>query len=218
MPRARAHRIVDDDQRQSADVVALPLDQVHLGDLLFERAAGDVDAERIDLVAQVLAIAHAFGAGIRIAVVAIDAVIDLIEDVPRVATRVGQRKAIAATTRRRTPLPDRVAFAYLGLVRNQSVEMGLFRLLEADPIRDGHRQVRIDLCQMRPAPDHLEQSRDELAIGELERCAKISEARPSARSRSRSSRTVASGRAASSPSAAFAERHNRAAVAAMRRS
>ncbi len=169
MPGARAHRIVDDDQGQRPDVVALPLDQVHLGDLLFERAAGDVDAERIDLVAVVLAITHAFGARIRIAVVAIDAVIDLVEDVPRIGARVGQCETVAATTRPRMPLPDPIAFACLDLVRHQRVEMGFLGFLEADPIRDGPRQIRIDLREMRPAPDDFQQRRDELVIGALER-------------------------------------------------
>ena len=36
--------------------VALPFEQVHLGDLLVERAAVEVDAERVDLVAAVLAL------------------------------------------------------------------------------------------------------------------------------------------------------------------
>ena len=45
---ARAHRVVDDDERQRADRIAGLAQRVHLGDLLVERAAVERDAERVD--------------------------------------------------------------------------------------------------------------------------------------------------------------------------
>ena len=87
----------------------------------------------------------------------------------QVVALIGQRETIAATTRPRMPLPDPIAFACLDLVRHQRVEMGFLGFLEADPIRDGPRQIRIDLREMRPAPDDFQQRRDELVIGALER-------------------------------------------------
>jgi hypothetical protein len=42
------HRVVEDDQRQRADRVAGLAQRVHLGDLLVEWAAGELDAERVD--------------------------------------------------------------------------------------------------------------------------------------------------------------------------
>ena len=40
MTGARAHRVVDDDDRQRAERIAALAQRVHLGDLLVERAAG----------------------------------------------------------------------------------------------------------------------------------------------------------------------------------
>ena len=76
MAGAGAHRVVDHDNRQRADGVAALAQQVHLGDLLVERAARQRNAERVggDLA---FLVANALRAGVLVALVAEHAVVDL---------------------------------------------------------------------------------------------------------------------------------------------
>src|SRR5690606_2438474 len=74
----RAHRIVDDGDRQRADRFAARLDQVHLGDFFLERAAGKRDAEIVALESAGF-LRQPLRATILALVVAPDAVIGLIE-------------------------------------------------------------------------------------------------------------------------------------------
>jgi len=62
MAGTRAQGVVDGDQRQGAQIVALALDVVHLGDFLLQGAASDRHAQGIDFVSAVLLVAHAFRA------------------------------------------------------------------------------------------------------------------------------------------------------------
>ena len=73
---ARAHRVVDHDDRQRADRVAAFAHQVHLGNLLVERAPRQRNAERVggDLA---FLVADALRAGVLVALVAQHAVMDL---------------------------------------------------------------------------------------------------------------------------------------------
>ena len=164
VPGARAHRVVDHDQRERADAVALTLHDVHLGDLLFERAPRDLHAERIDLVRPVLAVAHALRARVRVAVVAIDAVIDLVERLPQPVASIRERESVAPAARRGAPFPNREAAAVFGLVRHESVEVPLLRLFEADPCCDRRAQLRIGLREMSETADLIEKCLDEFAI------------------------------------------------------
>ena len=68
---------------------------MHLGDLLFERAAGEGHAEGALLEAAVLLL-QALGAGILALVVAEDAVVRLVEGAGEIGAGIGQREALAA--------------------------------------------------------------------------------------------------------------------------
>ena len=78
MPGAGRHRVVDGDDRQRSQGVALLLHHVHLGDLFVQRAARQGDSEQ-----GLLKFAGLFfqsgGAAIFALVVALDAVVGLIE-------------------------------------------------------------------------------------------------------------------------------------------
>src|SRR5208283_4983309 len=93
-------RIVDADHRQRADSPALRAQFVELGDLFFQRAAGQSDAEGRSLETRRAAVgvglfAQARGAGILLLLVAPDAVMRLIEPAGEVGTGVGQGEALA---------------------------------------------------------------------------------------------------------------------------
>ena len=91
---AREHRVVDRDDGQRADGVAALARGVHLRDLLVQRAARQLDAERVlgDLARLV---ADALGAAVLVALVAEDAVMDLAQHLAGGEARVGQREAVS---------------------------------------------------------------------------------------------------------------------------
>ena len=91
---AGAHGIVDGDDAQRADGVAVLLDHVHLGDLLFERAAGERDAENAVLVLAGF-LAQAGRATVLALVVALDAVMRLVERAGQVHAGIGELEALA---------------------------------------------------------------------------------------------------------------------------
>src|SRR5207302_11086569 len=72
-----ADRVVDRDDRQRAEAVSARLDEVHLGDLLVERAAGEGHAEHAFAEAAVLVVQTAAAAVLAL-VMAADAVIRLV--------------------------------------------------------------------------------------------------------------------------------------------
>src|SRR5206468_1977048 len=90
---AREHRVVEADERERSDRVALTLERVHLRDFFVERTAGErhPKAVRLDRTALVL---EALRARILIAVVAVNAVIDLCKHLSRVHPPIGEREAI----------------------------------------------------------------------------------------------------------------------------
>ena len=89
------HRVVDRDDGERADAVAPRLHQVHLGDFLFERAAGERHAERALLERAGLAVFEAARAAVLALVVAPDAVIRLVERAGEIGAGIGQREAVA---------------------------------------------------------------------------------------------------------------------------
>ncbi len=78
--RARAHRVVDADEGERADGVALAPQLVHLRDLLVERTAGQGHAERVLLEAAGLGVGESLRAGVLLPFVAEQAVVRLAED------------------------------------------------------------------------------------------------------------------------------------------
>jgi hypothetical protein len=93
---AGAHRVVDAHERERAEDVAVATHDVHLADLLFERAPLKGDAERVLLERSGgLRLAHPLRARILVALVAVEAVVDLLLDVPRVHSPIGERERAA---------------------------------------------------------------------------------------------------------------------------
>ena len=91
---AGAHRVVDRDQRERPDRIALLFEQVHLRDLFVERAALGLDAERVAL-RRAVRLAKAGRARILLALVADQAVVDLGQRIAHRAAVVGQLKTVA---------------------------------------------------------------------------------------------------------------------------
>ncbi len=87
------HRIVQRDERESAEGVALLSERVHLGNLLVERASAQLDAERVDRNPAV-PLVKPFGAGVLVALVAQHAVVNLAQDLAGRHPRVGQLEAV----------------------------------------------------------------------------------------------------------------------------
>src|ERR1035437_3708981 len=98
MPRPRQHRIVDHDDRQGADGMALAVELDHLGDLLFERATGEPDAERVPLRLAGLG-AQAGGAGIFSALVTTETVMRLAQILPPAEAGIGEVEAVTMAAR-----------------------------------------------------------------------------------------------------------------------
>ena len=94
MAGAGAERVIDGDDAESADGVAAGHRQVEFGDLLFERAAVQGDAE-VGLLELAGFLAKAGGAGVLALVVAVDAVVGFVEGAGEIGTRVREAEAFA---------------------------------------------------------------------------------------------------------------------------
>src|SRR5262249_36550189 len=103
--RTGAHGIVDADEGQGPDRVALAAELVHLGDLFVEGAALERDAERVLLPGRGLAVVEAARAGVLLPLVAQQAVVRLAEDLAGRHARVGQPETLAAAPAARGPDP-----------------------------------------------------------------------------------------------------------------
>ncbi len=136
MAGARTHRVVDDNHRQRADIVALAFNQMHFGDFLIQRATDGGHAQWIDLESFGFLVAHAFGAGIGIALVAVNAVIDFGQYLALVITQVGQFKTVPTAAVFLLAHPGFKFAAINQFMLNQMVEIALLRKLEARPVRN----------------------------------------------------------------------------------
>ena len=92
---AGAHRVVDGHDGERANRIAVLPDDVHLRDLLVERAAVQRDPEWVGRDLPLL-VTQPLRAGILFALVADDAVVDLAQVLARRAARVGQREPVPA--------------------------------------------------------------------------------------------------------------------------
>ena len=133
MPGARGHRIVDGDNRQRADRIAVLLDHIHLRDLFVQRTAGQRDAEHARLERAVFLLEPG-RAAILALVVALDAVVRLIERGRQIHARVGELESFAMPQlflRQRQP-GDPVDLDRLH--RNQMLHVELVRHLEQNAV------------------------------------------------------------------------------------
>ncbi len=130
----RQQRIVDRRDRQRADGEALRLQEVHLRNLLFERAPCEGDAEGRLLERAGLAIPQASGAAVLALVVAPDAVVRMVEGAHEVEALVGERKPLAMPQQRPRQLHADDAIDRLGLDRHEMLEVELVRHLEQRPV------------------------------------------------------------------------------------
>ncbi len=132
VPGRGAERVVDRDDRQRADAVAARLDDVHLRDLLVERAAGKGDPEDALLEAPVLLVQPA-AAAVLLLVVAPDAVIGLVHRAGEVGAGIGQPKAVARTPMILRQAQHRDTVALNRLDRHQMVHVEPMRHPEQQP-------------------------------------------------------------------------------------
>ncbi len=132
VPGRRTDRVVDGNDGQRAEAVAPRFDQVHLGYLFFERAAGEGDPEHAALERAVLLL-QPLGAAVLALVVAPDAVIRLVERADKVGAMVGQGKPFAVPPLVFGQAQHRHALALDGLDRDQMVRVQPLRHLEQHP-------------------------------------------------------------------------------------
>ena len=90
------HGVVDSDDPEGPDGHTVFLDNVHFGDFFFEGAASETDAEDGVLEAAVL-LFEAVGAGVFALVVALDAVVGLVEGVGEFHALIGEGETFAVT-------------------------------------------------------------------------------------------------------------------------
>ena len=129
----RAHRVVDGHDGQGGDGVAVALEGVHLGDLLFERAARQRHAERAELERPGL-LAEPGRAAILVLVVALDAVPGLVERPRQVGAGVGEVEPLAMPAVLGMPQELRGAGDLARDVRDQVIDVDLLGDLEDDPV------------------------------------------------------------------------------------
>ena len=91
----RAHRVVDHHDRQRADGIAALAQQVHLRNLLVERAPGQGDPQRVG-DDRALLVDDALAAAVLVALVTEHAVVDFAQPLADPGAGVGEREAVAA--------------------------------------------------------------------------------------------------------------------------
>ncbi len=130
---AGQHRVVAGDERERRHRVAATTREVHLGDALVERAARERDAERVRLERAGL-VAQPARAGVLLAIVAVEAVIDLPQDLPRRHATVGEAEAVARAqlAERRVDLFGELRLRATNVHQVQRIGRG-HRLTQAEP-------------------------------------------------------------------------------------
>ena len=89
----RRHRVVNRDDRERTNRIALPFHLIHLGDFFFERATGQWHSKRARLEFTRL-LSKPGRATVLALVVTLDAIIRLIQSVDDIGARIGQVKTI----------------------------------------------------------------------------------------------------------------------------
>jgi hypothetical protein len=135
-PVPGAHGVVYNNERERADIISLALYYMHFRNLFTQRTAGNCHTQGVSLEISATLVTHALGAGIGIPIVAVDTMIDFIQDLPLVVTAISQGKTIPASMFRLRSNPGSKPFALSGLVVDQMLKIGLFRRFETDPAGD----------------------------------------------------------------------------------
>ncbi len=133
--RAGRHGVVDGDERERREDVALLAHQVHLADFLAERAAAELDAQRVLLHGAGLCFVKALRARVFVAVVAVEAVVDLGFDIARAFSSIREGETFA------------LAAAVIG--PDEKLGELLVRSAKLDEV---HRVDRVRRVERRPAP------------------------------------------------------------------
>ena len=152
---AGEHRVVDDDHRQRRDRVAVLAQHVHLADLLVERAAGELDAQRVPLHRARLVV-HARRARVLLALVAVEAVVGLARDLAPRHARVGQREAVAPPPVLGRPFGDPRQLRVGPAQRHQVLVVDEVRKVERHPARDAGVRGRDEAVHRRPALEQVD--------------------------------------------------------------
>jgi hypothetical protein len=96
VPSAGGHGVIDDYNRERADRMAVIFEHVHLGDFFIERTTREFDAEDTRFVFAGFFF-QASGATVFGLVVALDAVVGLVESAGEIGTGVGEFETFAVT-------------------------------------------------------------------------------------------------------------------------
>ncbi len=157
--RAGDHRVVNDDDRERPDRVAAFPQDVHLADLLVERAARERDAQRVALERAMLVV-HALRARVLLALVAVHAVVGLVRDLARGHARVRERKPVAPAAVLGRPVGDVRQLRVGPAQRHELVVVHVVRHLERDPTLDGGAPRRLEAMHGRPALEQVDPIRE----------------------------------------------------------
>ena len=154
---AGCHRVIDGDESEGTEGIAPFAEEMHLGDLLVEGAAGERDAQRVRLDPAVLVV-KPFGAGVLVAVVAIEAVVDLARDLERGHAAIGEAEAVPGAA---------VLGRALQQVRRRAAELHQIFVDDGVGQTEGNPVAELRLPHHQPALEQLEHARDQLAVVRL---------------------------------------------------
>ena len=138
-----AERVVDAHGRERAQRPALGLEELHLGDLLFQRAARELDVEHRPAERARAAVAQPARAAVLALVVAEDAVMRLVERRLEVHAVIGEREALAPAQPRLREFVSLRAVLHALLGFDQAHGIDAPRLPEQHAVAVAHASLRV---------------------------------------------------------------------------
>ena len=163
---AGAHRVVEAHEGERAEHVAVATHDVHLADLLFQRAPLQRHADRVLLehAGRGLRVAHPLGARVLVALVAVEAVVDLLLDGPGGHTAIGEGEGVALAAVLGQPDEELGELVGLGAPEmDEVVPVERLRLVERLPAARGIARGGVALGE--PGLDRVEGEGDGLGCG-----------------------------------------------------
>ena len=154
MSGAGAQRVVDHHRGQRADAVAVAAQHVRFGNFFVQRAAVELDAQRVFL--NLTLFQQAGGAGVLLSLVTKEAVVHLLHRLALRHAPIGQLEAVAVAARI-ARAHDFFRMPRIGpLQRHQILVVQLFRLLERGKVRRARVQRRVKRQRLGPLPHGFE--------------------------------------------------------------